>query len=396
MYKKDFPIFKHRPDLIYFDNGASAQKCQVSLDAVQNFYLKSYSNIHRGPHFLAEESTILYEDARRTVADFIGAQQPEEVIFTRNSTESINLLAQCIGKTLQPGDVIITSELEHHANLVPWLKLKEEKGIELRYLKVSSEGHIEMNEDLFDEKVQLLAISGMSNVFGTITDLKPFIKQAHSVNAKVLVDGSQLAVHQPVNVHELNIDYFVFTGHKLYAPTGIGVLYGKKSLLENLPPFLVGGDMVQEVYLDRFTPADLPEKLEAGTPNVAGAIGLKAAIDYILSVGWNQIQKEEKKLTKYLLEKASSLPYFKILGSQRAENRGSILPFTIEGIHPHDIAEGLSSKNICIRAGQHCTQPLHDLLKIPASARMSLAFYNTTEEIDTTFEVIDEIYKYFN
>ncbi len=393
-YKKDFPIFTERPDLIYFDNGATSQKPQVVIDAMSDFYRQSNSNIHRGPHFLAEEATILYEDARRTVGDFIGARDSKEIIFTKNATEAINLMAHSFGSLLNAGDVVVLSKLEHHANIVPWLQLKERIGIELRYFDVAEDGFIKFDPELIDERVKLVSISGMSNTFGTITDLPPIIKAAHEVGAKILVDAAQLAVHRPINVHQLDIDFLTFTGHKLYGPTGIGVLYGKEALLNQMPPFLGGGDMVNEVTIDRFSAAELPHKFEAGTPNISGAIGLKAAIDYVNKIGFTKIQKIENELTDYLLRKLNELPYF--TGPKDGKNRGSIAAFHIEGVHPHDVAEGLSQKNICIRAGQHCTQPLHDACDLPATARASLAFYNTKEEIDTMVEVLEEIYKYFN
>ena len=294
-YKSDFPIFENRPDLIYFDNGASAQKPKAVIDAVSKFYEESNSNIHRGPHFLAEEATIMYENARRAVADFVGAQKPEEIIFTKNATEAINLVARSFGDTLNKGDVVVLSKLEHHANIVPWLQLKERKGIELKFLEFNNEGNIylntDLNTDLIDEKVKLVSISGMSNALGTITDLPPIIKAAHDVGAKVLIDAAQLAVHQQINVHQLDADFLVFTGHKLYGPTGIGVLYGKEELLRTMPPFLGGGDMIREVTTDGYSTTELPNKFEAGTPNIAGAVGLKTAIDYMLKIGLPKIQK---------------------------------------------------------------------------------------------------------
>ena len=235
----------------------------------------------------------------------------------------------------------------------------------------------------------------MSNVLGTITDLKPIIEATHAVGAKVMIDAAQLAVHQSVNVHELDADFLTFTGHKLYGPTGIGILYGKKELLNAIPPFLSGGDMVNEVFTDHFTTTDLPGKFEAGTPNIAGAIGLKAAIDYIIKIGFKKIQKTEHKLTDHLLDKLNSMPFVKIIGPTENKNRGSIVSFTMKSVHPHDVAEGLSQKNICIRAGQHCTQPLMDAYNLPATARISMAFYNTTEEVDRTCEVLGEVYEYF-
>jgi len=435
--RKYFPIFQQRPNLIYLDNGATAQKPQCVLDAEHNFYTTSNSNIHRGPHFLAEEATVMYEDSRRTVADFIGAQSPKEIIFTRNATEAINLMARSYGKLLKEGDVIILSKLEHHANIIPWLQLKERKGIEIRYFDITEDGFIKFDPDLIDEKVKLVSITGMSNVLGTITNLKPIIKAAHAVDAKIMVDAAQLAVHQPTNVHELDIDFLTFTGHKLYGPTGIGVLYGKEELLNLMPPFLGGGDMVNEVYTDRFTPTDLPNKFEAGTPNIAGAVGLKAAIDYLVKIGFKKIHKIESELTKHLLDRLNSMPFIKIVGPTENKNRGPITSFSMVKssakssdirqkknfdrspevhrgedqnfsdnnidddfteilVHPHDIAEGLSQKNICIRAGQHCAQPLMDACNLPATARISMAFYNTIEEVDVCCGVLEEIYDYFN
>lgn len=394
-YQKDFPIFNNR-DLIYLDNGATSQKPQVVIDAEHNFYSTSNSNIHRGPNFLAEEATMLYEEARRTVADFIGAPKKEEIIFTRNATEAINLVARSFGEQLGQGDVVILSKLEHHSNIVPWLQLKQRKGIEIRYLDLTDEGHIKFNQDLFDNQVKLMALSGMSNSLGTITDLPKFIKAAKEVGAAVLVDASQLVVHQPVNVHELDVDFLVFTGHKLYGPTGIGVLYGKEEHLNMMPAFLGGGDMINEVFTDHFISAGIPQKFEAGTPNIAGAIGLKAAIDYVLDIGLPKIQKIEKELTKTLLEKLSSMYCINIIGPASNKKRGSIVSFTMEGVHPHDVAEGLSQKNICIRAGHHCTQILMDDWQLPGTARISMSFYNSEEEIDKTVDTLGEVYKYFN
>jgi cysteine desulfurase/selenocysteine lyase len=394
--KSDFPIFTERPDLIYFDNGATSQKPQQVLDAISDYYQQSNSNIHRGPHFMAEEATVLYEDARRTVADFIGAKEKHEIIFTRNATESINLVARSFGDLLNPGDVVVLSKLEHHSNLVPWLQLKERRGIELRYFGLTEDGRIDFDPNLIDEKVKLVSITGMSNALGSVTDLEPIIKAAHAVGAKVLVDAAQLAVHSPIHVQEMDIDFMVLTGHKLYGPTGIGVLYGKEELLNAMPPFLGGGDMLQECFTESFTPAGLPDKFEAGTPNIAGAVGLKAAIDYILSIGFPKIQKHESELTGYLLDSLSKLPYIKLIGPTENKNRGSLVSFAMEGVHPHDIAEGLSQKNICIRAGHHCTQVLMDELKIPGTARISLGLYNTKEEIDECMKVLEEVYEYFN
>ena len=395
-YKKDFPLLRNRPDLIYLDNAATSQKPQVVLDAERRHYEEHNSNIHRGPNFLAEEATVAYESARKSVAKFIGAAKPHEVIFTRNATESINLVARSFGETLQAGDEIVLTKLEHHSNIVPWLQLKERRDVTVRFLEVTSEGEIIMDESAFNKKTKLLAITGMSNALGVIPDLTSFIRSAHAVGAKVLVDASQLMVHSIIDVQKLDCDFMVFTGHKLYGPTGIGVLYGKEALLDSMPPFLGGGDMIEEVFTDHFTPAGLPNKFEAGTPNIAGAVGLKAAIEYVEKLGRDVIHKTESDLTEYLLKKLSALPYLTLIGPKTNKNRGPIVSFAMKGVHPHDVAEGLSQKMICIRGGHHCCQPLMDQFGIPGTARISLAFYNTHQEIDKCVEALEEIYKYFH
>ena len=394
-HRDDFPIFKNRPELIYFDNGATAQRPQAVLDAEQKFYTTCNSNIHRGPNFLAEEATIAYEDARRKVADFIGARHKHEVIFTRNATEAINLVARTFGETLKAQDVILLSKLEHHSNIVPWQQLAERKDLEIKWMGLSTDWRVRLDPALFDKRVKLVAVTGMSNVLGTITDLKPIIKAAHAVGAKVLVDAAQLAVHAPINVHDLDVDFLVITGHKLYGPTGIGALYGKEELLNPLPPFMGGGDMISGVFTDHFIPAGLPQKFEAGTPNIAGTIGFGAAIDYMTKIGFKKIQKLENDLTGYLLDKIKQLPYIKIIGPEDTNHRGSVVSITMEGVHPHDVADGLSSKGICIRAGFHCAQPLMDHLKIPGTARLSPNFYNTKEEVDKVISALEEVCHYF-
>jgi len=394
--RDDFPIFKHRPELIYFDNAATAQRPQSVLDAEQKFYTTYNSNIHRGPNFLAEEATIQYEDARRKVADFVGARQKHEIIFTKNATEAINLVARTFGETLKAQDVILLSKMEHHSNIVPWLQLAERKDLEIKWMGISTDWRVRLDPALFDERVKLVAVTGMSNVLGTITDLKPIIKAAHAVGAKVLVDASQLAVHEPISVRDLDVDFLVITGHKLYGPTGIGALYGKEELLNPLPPFMGGGDMINAVFMDHFIPAGLPQKFEAGTPNIAGAIGFGSAIDYMTKLGFKKIQKLENELTNYLLTNLTKLDYIKIVGPETLDHRGSVVSFIMKGVHPHDVADGLSSKGICIRAGFHCAQPLMDHLKLSGTARMSLSFYNTKEEVDKAVGVLEEIYKYFH
>lgn len=394
--KSDFPIFHHRPELIYLDSAATAQKPSIVLNAMSAFYQTHNSNVNRSAHFLAEETTIAYQAGRKTVADFIKAKYSHEIIFTRNATESINLVAKSWGEAfLEEGDEVILSKLEHHSNLVPWLQLKEKKGIEIKYFEIDPEIGIEFDPKLITPKTKLIAISGMSNILGTITDLKPIIKAAHKVGSKVLVDACQLAVHSAIDVQKLDVDFLVFSGHKLYGPTGIGVLYGKEELLKAMPPFLGGGDMIQEVFSDYFTPAGLPEKFEAGTPNIAGTIGLKAAIDYIQSIGWEKIKAHEQELTEYALGQLKSLPFIQIIGPQMMKNRGSVISFTMENVHPHDISEGLSRSNICVRAGHHCGQVLMDTLGLPATARMSFGIYNEKSDVNRAAKALGEVYNYF-
>ena len=397
MKKADFPIFTTHPNLVYLDNAATSQKPQVVLDAIQKYYGEMNANIHRSAHFLAEKATIAYEATRQTVADFIGAQSKHEIVFTRNATEAINLVARSWGEAfLKAGDEVLLSKLEHHSNLVPWLQLKEKIGIKLRYLDIDDQGQLIFDGSQITEKTKFVSVTGMSNSSGTIPNLKSIIKAAHDVEAKVLVDACQLAVHSPIDVQDLDADFLAFSAHKIYGPTGVGVLYGKSELLEAMPPFLGGGEMIHEVFEDHFTWNEAPYKFEAGTPNIAGVAAFKAALDYVNSVDFDVIQKREKELTKYALERLHSLPYLKLIGPQNLENRGSIFSFTLDGVHPHDIAEGLNQKQICIRAGHHCTQPLMDHLNLAATARASFAFYNEKEEVDQLVEGLEEVYHYFN
>lgn len=395
-FKNDFPIFTQRPDLIYLDSAATTQKPMTVLKAMEYYYTHQNSNIHRGPNFLAEEATIAYEDARRTVADFIGAAKPHEVIFTRNATEAINLVARTLGDTLQKDDEILISKLEHHSNIVPWLQLKERRGITIKYITLEADGRLKFDPSLFTKKTKVLALTGMSNALGIKPDIKRFIEAAKKVGALILLDASQLVVHERVNAQALDVDFLVFSGHKLYGPTGIGVLYGKESLLKSMPPFLGGGDMIQSVSMDGFVPADLPQKFEAGTPHIAGAIGLKAAIDYLIKIGYETLYKHEMDLTAYALERLADLPFVRPLGPTNTQERGPVVSFLVDGIHPHDVAEGLSQKNICIRAGHHCTQILMNELSPPGTARMSFGIYNEKADIDKAIDALKETYTYFN
>jgi len=395
-FRKDFPIFNHRPELIYLDNAATSQKPQNVLDKELTYYESINSNIHRSTHYLAEEATIAYEKARGTVANFINAENKHEIVFTRNATESINLVAYSYGNTfLNEGDEILISELEHHSNTVPWLQLKERKGIKINYLEINENGQLIFDKSKITNRTKLVSLSAMSNALGSIIDIEPIIKEAHAKGAKVLIDTCQLAAHYPIDVQELDLDFLVLSAHKMYGPTGVGVLYAKEEILKKMPPFLGGGEMIQEVFKDHFIPGDIPTKFEAGTPNVAGVITFASAIHYIHKISFDKIRKIEDELTSYTIKKLNSLPFITIIGPKTIKNRGPVISFIIEGVHPHDIAEGLSSKNICIRAGHHCCQILMDKLKLPATARISLAIYNTKEDIDKTIEALEEIYQYF-
>ncbi len=396
-FKKEFPIFQQHPDLVYLDNAATSQKPAAVIEAERDYYQKLNSNIHRSAHFLAEEATIAYEEARQSVADFIGAGKKHEIVFTRNATEGINLVARSYGDTfLNEGDEVLISKMEHHSNTVPWLQLAERKGVVVKYLDIDDEGYLVFDESQITDKTKLVSLTGMSNITGVIPNLQPIIKAAHEKGAVVMVDACQLAVHSPIDVQKLDADFLVFSGHKLYGPTGIGVLYGKEVLLKKMPPFLGGGEMIQEVFEDHFTPADIPNKFEAGTPNIAGTVTMKAVVDFIERIGFDQIRKVEQELTEHALKRLSTFPFLKLIGPKESKNRGSIISFTMDDVHPHDIAEGLSQKGICVRAGHHCGQILMDHWNIAATARISMAFYNTKEDIDKTVEALEEVYKYFH
>ena len=396
-FKKDFPIFQHRPELVYLDNAATSQKPQIVLDKEMTYYEELNSNIHRSAHFLAEEATIAYEKTRTATADFVGSSKKHEIIFTRNATESINLVARSWGDHfLKEDDEVLLSILEHHSNLVPWIQLKERKGIKLRYLDIDDEGQFIFDGSQITDKTRLVSLSAMSNSLGSVTDLKPIIRAAHEKGAKVLVDACQIAAHIPIDAEEMDADFLVLSAHKMYGPTGVGVLYAKEELLQAMPPFLGGGEMIREVFQDHFIPGDLPSKFEAGTPNIAGVIAFRSALNYLQKIGFKKIRETEEELTRYALEELSSLSYLKILGSRECKARGPIISFTMKGVHPHDIAEGLSSKNICIRAGHHCCQVLMDKWDLPATARISLGIYNTKEDIDRAVSALQETYDYFH
>jgi cysteine desulfurase/selenocysteine lyase len=386
--KRDFPILNREvrsgTRLVYLDSTATAQKPQVVIDAMQQYYTMNNANIHRGIHQLAEEATTMYELARQKIAKFINARSPKEVIYTRNTTESINLVAQTWGrKFLQAGDMIILTEMEHHSNLVPWQMLAEEKNLTLEFIPVLETGELDLveYEKLLDRKPKLVAFAHMSNVLGTINPAKEMIAKAHSVGALVLIDGAQSVPHFAVDVRDLDADFYAFSAHKMLGPTGIGILYGKEKILNETPPFLGGGDMIKKVLLRSFKPNDLPHKFEAGTPAIAEAVGFGAAIDYLTSIGMDEIFAHEKEITKYAINKLKDVENLKIFG-QNIANRGGVISFELGTVHPHDVAQVLDHYGIAVRAGHHCAMPLHEKFGIPATSRASFYLYNNFEDVD--------------
>ncbi len=399
--RRQFPLLTSG-SFAYLDSAASAQKPQAVLDAMDRFYREDNANVHRGMHVLAEQATTAYEDARSTVSRFIGADA-HEIIFTKNCTEAINLVAGSWGKAnLKTGDSVALSILEHHSNIVPWLQRKEESGVEVLWFDIHDDGTVNMEELrslLARGHVKLVAITGLSNVLGTKPSLQEMIALAHAAGAKVLVDAAQLIAHERIDVRALDCDFLAFSGHKLYGPTGIGVLYGKQQLLNDMPPFLGGGMMIGTVHKDRFTCAQPPAKFEAGTPPIAEAVGLAAAIDWLSQFDWEEISRHEASLMHHAIDELTTIEGLRILAYLPAGQAGPLstihyplrsgcLSFTIEGIHPHDLTDIIGTQGICLRAGHHCTQPLHKRLGVGASTRLSVGIYNMDEDIDRTVEAI--------
>jgi len=386
--REDFPLLSRelRPGvpLVYLDSAATSQKPKVVIDAMSRYYLEMNANIHRGIHRLAEEATYAYEDARRKIADFINAPSPEEVIFTRNTTESINLVANSWGrKFLKEGDMVLLTEMEHHSNLVPWQLLAEQLSLTLEFIPVTPQGLLDLDafDKLLGQKPKLLALTHMSNVLGTINPLEKMLARAKSAGAVTLVDGAQSVPHFPVDLSKLEADFYAFSAHKMIGPTGIGILFGKQELLEEMPPFLGGGEMIKKVELRSFKANELPYKFEAGTPAIAEAVGFGAAVDYLSRIGMAEVEKQERILTGYALEKLTKIPKLHVIGPG-IEEKGGVVSFYLEGIHAHDVAQILDSEGIAVRAGHHCAQPLHTKFNLPATSRASMYFYNTEEEID--------------
>ncbi len=397
-YRKDFPTLHQSVNdkpLVYLDNAATSQKPLHVIETLDTYYRDYNSNIHRGIHALSEKATAAYEDARVKIAQFINAPHTHEVIFTRNTTESINLVAYgWARKFMQPGDVILTTEMEHHSNLVPWHILKVQHGVEMRFIPVTEQGTLDLTHlpDLMAD-VKLVTLMHVSNVLGTINPIEPIIAAAHQAGARVLIDGAQSVPNMPVDVQALDADFYAFSGHKMCGPTGIGVLWGKSELLEAMDPFMGGGDMIYEVFLDHSNYAGLPHKFEAGTPSIAQGIGLGAAVDYLSEIGIDKIAAYEDELTQYALGKLRGIDGLKLYGE--AENRVGALSFVMDGAHPHDISTILDQEGVAIRAGHHCAQPLMRRYDIAATARASLYFYNTREDIDTLVNALQRVKEIF-
>jgi cysteine desulfurase / selenocysteine lyase len=394
--RKDFPILERelRPGvrLTYLDSTATSQKPLAVINAMDDFYRMSNANIHRGVHTLAEEATALYEGARERIAKFINAASARQVIYTRNTTESINLVAYSWARAyLKQGDLVVLTEMEHHSNLVPWHMLQSERGIELEFIPVTEEGllNLETYKALLSRRPKLVSFTHMSNVLGTINPAVEIIRLAHEAGAVTLVDGAQSVPHLRVDVQSLDADFYAFSAHKMCGPTGIGVLYGKAELLESMPPFLGGGDMIKEVKLRSFRANSLPHKFEAGTPAIAEAVGFGAAVDYLSEIGMDKIAAHEHEITEYALERLEEVPGVKLFGPS-ADKKGGVAAFTLDGVHPHDVAQILDRDGVAVRAGHHCAQPLHEKFGIPATSRASFYLYTTKEEVDL---LVNGIYK---
>lgn len=398
-YLEDFPLLKQTDEgkrLVYLDNGATTQKPLSVIRAIEQYYTTSNANPHRGAYELSVQATEIYESTREKVRDFLGAAKISEIIFTKNATESLNLIAYSYGMNfIQAGDEIVISIAEHHSNLVPWQQVAKAKGAVLKYLYVNTDGVL--SEEELDSKItgktKLVAVTHVSNVLGIINPVKRIAEKAHAVGAVVVVDGAQSIPHLPVNVRELDVDFFVFSGHKMLAPMGIGVLYGKEKLLDAMPPFLFGGDMIEYVQEQETTFAPLPAKFEAGTQNVGGAMGLSAAIDYLNRVGMSAIEKCEKELVRYAITKLSKLPYITLYGCGELVDKTGVISFNVQDVHPHDVSTILDADGIAIRAGHHCAHPLLQYLGVNATCRASLYFYNTKDDVDALIDSLSRVRK---
>ncbi len=400
--KKDFPLLArevHGKPIAYLDSASSSQKPQVVLDAMDHYYETTHANVHRGVYAIAEEATRLMEDARAKVARFIGAPSPAGVVFTKNVTEAINLVAKTWGKAnLGRGDAVVLTQMEHHANIVPWLMLAEETGVELRWLGVTDDGQIDLSDlDRLLDGAKLLSVTAMSNVLGTLTPLRRLADAAHGAGALVLVDGAQFSPHLATDVAEMDCDFYGLTGHKMLGPTGIGALWAREELLQAMPAFLGGGEMIRDVRLDGWTPNDIPWKFEAGTPPIAETVGLGAAVDYLEALGMDAVREHEVSLTAYALRTLNERfgDDITIHGPAEPAARGGVLSFTLADIHPHDISQVLDQEAVCVRAGHHCAKPLMRLLDVSATARASLYVYNDTDDVDRLGDALARTVEFF-
>lgn len=377
--------------LIYFDNGATSQKPKCVLDRISTYYANENANIHRGVHTLSQEATSAYENARITIQNYIGAKHSHEIIFTKGTTDSINLVASSFGELLNKDDEVIISAMEHHSNIVPWQMLCERKGCRLKVIPMNVKGELLLDEyiKLLSSKTKLVAITHISNALGTINDVKYITDEAHRAGAKVLIDGAQSIQHTKVNVEQLDCDFYAFSGHKLFGPTGVGVLYGKEELLNDMPPYQGGGDMIKEVTFAKTTYNTLPHKFEAGTPHIAGGIGLGEAFNFLNSLDMEGVEAHEKELLDYATEQLKNINGIKFYGE--AENKTSVISFLVEGTHPYDVGTLLDKMGVAVRTGHHCTQPIMDFYKIPGTIRASFAFYNTKEEVDLMIKALERI-----
>jgi cysteine desulfurase/selenocysteine lyase len=399
--RDDFPILQQtvhgdRP-LVFLDNAASTQRPRQVIDVLRRVYERDYANVHRGIHTLSERSTEQYEEAREKVRAFIGAEKPLEIVFTSGTTASINLVARSWGdENVKAGDEILVTTMEHHSNLVPWQQLADRSGAVLKHIPITDDGLLQLDtlDSLLTDRTKIIAVASVSNVLGTINPIREIAGRAHAAGALMLVDAAQSVPHLPTNVRDLGADFFVFSGHKMLAPTGIGVLYGREELLDAMPPFLGGGSMINRVWDDRFTPAELPAKFEAGTPPIAPAIALGAAIDYLSLIGLESVARHEHELCRYAYERLLDVDGLHILGPT-PEHRAGLVSFTLPEPHAHDIAQLLDEQGVAVRAGHHCTWPLHDRLKIPASTRASFYLYNTPAEVDRLVDVVVQIRERF-
>ena len=395
--KNDFPLLQNR-DIAYLDSGATSQKPQEVIDAIENFYKIFNANPHRGAYTLSQEATEIYEDTRTKIAKFINAKHREEIIFSKNATESLNLIAYSYGlEKIQKDDEIVISIMEHHSNLVPWQKVAKTKGAKLNYMYINDNFELsdEEIENKITDKTKIVGITHVSNVLGTINNVEKIIKYAHKKGAIVVLDASQSIPHMKIDVQALDADFVVFSGHKMLAPLGIGILYGKREILNNISPFLMGGDMIEYVYEQDTTFASLPNKFEAGTQNVEGVVGLGSAIDYIEKIGYDAIQEKEHEVLKYAREELRKLDFLDLYLTNTDEHHSSVISFNIKGVHPHDVASILDSEKVCVRSGNHCAQPLMRYLGIDSTCRASFAFYNTKEDVDKLVNALEKAYNMF-